>query len=47
MTSVNTLPAIEVAINQVINLVHSNAHKEVVSRLLIEALHLHTVSLRR
>jgi len=39
MTSVNTLPAIEVAINQVINLVHSNAHQSVVSRLLVEALH--------
>ena len=38
-TSTNTLSPIGVAINQIINLVHSDAHKEVVSRLLVEALH--------
>lgn len=38
-TSTNTLSPIGIAINQIINLVHSDAHKEVVSRLLVEALH--------
>ncbi len=38
-TSTNTLSPIGVAINQIINLVHSDAHKEVVSRLLVESLH--------
>jgi len=38
-TSTNTLSSLESAINQIINLVHSGAHKEVVSRLLVEALH--------
>ena len=37
-TQATNVAAIEVATNQVINLVHSNAHKEVVSRLLVEAL---------
>ena len=38
-TATNTLPSISVAINQILGLVYSSAHKEVVSRLLVEALH--------
>jgi hypothetical protein len=38
-TTTNTLPSISVATNQILDLLHSGAHKEVVSRLLVEALH--------
>lgn len=38
-TTTNILPSVIVASNQIINLIYSDAHKEVVSRLMVEAIH--------